>query len=92
MTVSRRHSRRGTSETGGIVSFSQQLDVSLDGNPTGTQRQPVVQPRRYGRGITGAGQNGLAKWDTAVTVFVRAHENQRVDGGDTQGLRAELDS
>ena len=43
-----------------------------------------------GAGITNADQDALSKSNTAVTVYVRAHENDRVDGGDTKVFAPQL--
>ena len=79
-----------TSETGGIVSFSQQLDVSLDGVHWYDQVNVSFNSDGAGAGITGLGQSALSEWDNPVTVYVRAHENQRVDGGDTKVFAQQL--
>ena len=70
-----------TSETGGIVSFSQQLDVSLDGITWG----PSVDVH-----FNADGSGGNHQWNVPVTVYVRAHENDRVDGGDTKVFAQQL--
>ncbi len=76
VTVTTQAQPTRTSETGGIVSFEQQLDVSLD-QVTWSASLPVSFTS--------------STWNVPVTVYVRAHENQRVDGGDTHVFAPELD-
>ena len=65
-----------TSQTGGIVSFAQQVELSLDG-------------------ITWAAFVDLtfttANWNTPQTVYVRAKQDSRVDGQDTQVFAPQLE-
>ena len=72
-----------TSQTGGIVSFSQQLQVCVLGSTCQTD--------------TGSGYAATqtvtfddTTWDVPFTVWVRAVENDRVDGGDTHVFAPEL--
>ena len=92
VTVTAQAQPTRTSETGGILSFQQQLDVSLDGVNWYANVLVAFNSDGTGAGITGAGQDGLAKWNAPITVYVRAHENQRVDGGDTHVFAPELDT
>jgi Ca2+-binding RTX toxin-like protein len=65
-----------TSQTGGIVSFAQQLDVSLDG---------IVWADHVDLTFT------TLDWRTPKTVYVRAHQDTRVDGQDTQVFAPQLE-
>jgi len=68
-----------TSQTGGIVSFAQQLDVCIVA-------------------VCGAGDWAQSQtltftsldWNAFKTVHVRAHQDQRVDGQDTQVFAPQL--
>ncbi|HET7129920.1 MAG TPA: hypothetical protein VFJ93_12675, partial [Gaiellaceae bacterium] len=64
-----------TSQTGGIVSFAQQVDVSFDGVTWGSF---VL--------LTFDGTD----WNAPKTVYVRAHDDSRVDGQDTQVFAPQL--
>ncbi|MFN2611440.1 MAG: hypothetical protein ABR507_11310 [Actinomycetota bacterium] len=65
-----------TSQTGGIVSFAQQVDVSIDGGSTWGQTKVL--------------HFTSANWNFPQTVLVRAHQDTRVDGQDTQVFAPQL--
>jgi hypothetical protein len=82
VTVTITSSPMRTSETGGIRSFVPQLEVSTDGGATW--------------GLTGTitfSNNSMDPnaWDNPHTVLVRAIDDPRVDGSDTQVFAPQLD-
>ena len=68
-----------TSETGGIVSFSQQLQVCL--LTTNPNCSTTTTASDYKQFLTVDFDS--TNWNNPQTVYVRAFENQRVDGPDT---------
>src|SRR5438132_10298822 len=71
-----------TSETGGIVSFSQQLEVCLDSGCKTAADSSFAATQQ----VSFDSNN----WNTPRTVWVRAFENDRVDGGDTKVFAPQL--
>ena len=75
-----------TSETGGIVSFSQQLQLCV---ATVTPNcDTTTNMSDYQQFVTL--DFTAANWNTPQTVWVRALENQRVDGMDTHVFAPQL--
>ena len=72
-----------TSETGGIVSFAQQLEVRLDGVNWYDHVLVSFDATSWASPSAGRARR-LEPWDNPITVYVRSHENNRVDGGDTR--------
>jgi hypothetical protein len=66
-----------TTRTGGIRSFTEQVEVSVDNGTTWA--------------LTGTLQFTVANWDIPQTVLVRAIDDSRVDGGDTKVFAPTLD-
>ena len=65
-----------TSQTGGIVSFAQQLELSKDGTNWFSSVTVTF---------------GTGNWNAPQTVYVRAKQDNRVDGQDTQVFAQQLE-
>ena len=66
-----------TTRTAGIRSFTEQVEVSVDGGTSW--------------GLTGSLQFTITNWDVPQTILVRAIDDSRVDGGDTKVFAPTLD-
>ena len=90
VTITVRAEPTRTSRTGGIRSFAEQVlvCVALSGvDCTNPANYAFDKPVSF----NADGSGGNVKWDVPVTVHVRAFDDKRVDGQDTQVFAPQLD-